>query len=99
MPLGMVFESREPIGTFYWEMENLEKTYITSRILRLQGLEEGLNKGAGCDTFERYIYIHGTNKEDLVGTPASAGCINMKNQDVIDLYNQVAENTLVIIYA
>ena len=46
---------------------------ITTRILRIVGLEHGLNKGEGIDTFERYVYIHGTNKEDRLGQPASSG--------------------------
>ena len=34
---------------------------ITSRILWLAGLEEGVNKGKGVDSYTRYIYIHGTH--------------------------------------
>ncbi|MCG8383841.1 MAG: L,D-transpeptidase [Gammaproteobacteria bacterium] len=70
---------------------------ICSRILWLQGLEEGVNAGAGCDSYTRYIYIHGTADEGLVGQPASIGCIRMRNADVIKLFDQVAEGTLVFI--
>ncbi len=68
---------------------------ITSRILWLDGLEEGINKGKDIDSHTRYIYIHGTNEENLLGKPASHGCIRMGNQAVIDLFEQVATGTLV----
>ena len=61
---------------------------ITTRILWLSGLEEGLNKGKNIDSFKRYIYIHGTSEEGRLGIPSSHGCIRMKNKDVIDLYKE-----------
>ena len=71
---------------------------ITSRILWLSGLESGYNLGNGVDSYRRYIYIHGTDEEGRLGTPASHGCIRMANQDIIDLYAEVAVSTLVYIY-
>lgn len=70
---------------------------VTSRILRLAGLEPGFNQGPGCDSFARYIYIHGTNHEENLGRPNSAGCVNMRNTDIIELYPQVPSDTLVFI--
>lgn len=70
---------------------------ITSRILWLRGLEPGRNQGEGVDSWQRYIYIHGTNEEGLIGRPASHGCIRMKNADVIDLYDKVEVGTRVLI--
>ena len=70
---------------------------ITSRILWLQGEEDGINKGENIDSFKRYIYIHGTSEEGLIGQPASHGCIRLKNKDVIDLYKDDAIGTLVLI--
>ncbi len=70
---------------------------ITSRILWLSGLEAGVNKGADVDSHARYIYIHGTHEEGLVGQPASIGCIRMKNQDVIEVFDYLHESSLVII--
>jgi hypothetical protein len=61
---------------------------ITSRALRLEGMEPGLNKGGNKDTYAREIYIHGTPEEGLIGTPSSHGCIRMKNVDVISLFNK-----------
>ena len=70
---------------------------ITSRILWLDGLEKGLNKGEGIDSFKRYIYIHGTSEEGRLGSPASHGCIRMKNKEVIGLYEKIKIGTLVLI--
>ncbi len=70
---------------------------ITSRILWLEGIEKGINKGDGIDSYERYIYIHGTSEEGLLGKPASHGCIRMSNKDVIDLYKKIEVGTLVLI--
>jgi lipoprotein-anchoring transpeptidase ErfK/SrfK len=63
----------------------------------LDGLEPGLNKGDMVDSYQRFIYIHGTDEEGRLGAPASHGCIRMRNQDVIDLYDRVREDTLVFI--
>ena len=75
---------------------------ITSRILWLTGLEEGLNKslnaqGQCVDSYERYIYIHGTHEEGLIGQAASIGCVRMKNFDVVDLFDKLFVSSLVII--
>ena len=71
--------------------------FVTSRILWLEGLEVGKNKGSGVDSYNRYIYIHGTHEEGLIGQKASHGCIRMFNQDVIYLYDKVEEGTKVLI--
>ncbi|MBU0503678.1 MAG: L,D-transpeptidase [Candidatus Omnitrophota bacterium] len=68
---------------------------ITTRILRLAGFEKGINKGKGIDSFARCIYIHGTPGEDLIGTPASHGCIRMKNRDIIELFDLVKNGIIV----
>ena len=71
---------------------------VTSRILWLDGLEIGRNKGKGIDSRNRYIYIHGTAEEGLIGKPASDGCIRMYNDDVIELFDLVDEKAQVWIY-
>jgi len=91
-PAGMVFRARMPTGRHYAEFEADEMTtddLITSRILWLRGLEPGHNAGGNVDTYRRYIYIHGTRHEDRLGTPASAGCVRMRNTDIVQLYDQV----------
>ena len=69
--------------------------HVTSRILWLDGLEEGKNKGPGVDSRSRYIYIHGTAEEGLLGKPASDGCIRMYNSEVIELFGLVEEKAQV----
>ena len=97
-PAGRVFRDREDTGEDWDHCKNGDNLILT-RILRLEGLEEGINKGAGVDSYERYIYIHGTGREDLIGTPLSHGCVVMRNQDVIRLFDKDGEGTLVYIAA
>lgn len=98
-PPGMVFKSRVPTGRHFSEFTEAEaaRQLITSRILWLRGLEPDLNRGGEVDSYDRYIYIHGTNHEDRLGEPMSAGCIEMRNLDVIDLYEEVRVGDLVFI--
>tara|TARA_B100000676_G_scaffold187413_1_gene184307 strand:+ start:225 stop:758 length:534 start_codon:yes stop_codon:yes gene_type:complete len=77
--------------------EKSEEDIITTRILWLDGLEEGFNKGENFDTYKRYIYIHGTNEEDLIGQKASHGCIRMINSDIIKLCSKNLLNSFVYI--
>jgi hypothetical protein len=93
--VGRVFYG--DIATIYTDETKSKTDDITSRILRLEGLEKDKNKGKGIDSYKRYIYIHGTSEEGRLGTPASHGCIRMKNKDVIDLYKIVEVGTLVLI--
>jgi len=90
-PLGMVFKGRMPIGLKYDECseEEQEKNLITTRILRLQGLEDGVNRGEGIDTYDRYVYIHGTNHEKNLGSPASSGCLQVSNADAVELHDEI----------
>ena len=76
-----------------------DNDYVTTRIMWLDGQEEGKNKGKGVDSYERYIYIHGTHEEGLIGQKASHGCIRMFNSDVIELFNDVKKGTKVFIKA
>ena len=81
-PAGEIFISRVPTGRFGQEGD--EKDHVQTRILWLEGLEP-----ENANTFERYIYIHGTNAESQLGTPASYGCVRMNNDDVCDLFDRV----------
>ena len=98
-PRGMVFRGRIATGKRYWEEsdEEQKRNLITTRILRLRGLEAGHNAGPGVDSFERYIYVHGTNHEDRLGTPASGGCVLLANRDVEELFESVDLGSLVLI--
>jgi hypothetical protein len=90
-PPGVVFKSRVPTGKHFREMapEEQEKNLITTRILWLRGLEPGVNQGGAVDSHARYIYLHGTNHEDKLGTPASGGCIQLNNAEIAALYDEV----------
>lgn len=96
-PAGMVFKGRQPVGAHYSELPAAEqaRNLITSRVLWLAGLEPGHNCGAGVDSYERYIYLHGTNHEDRIGQPFSGGCIELSNRDVIDLFDRMRTDDLV----
>ena len=87
--MGSVFVARKPTGETVppqaWKSAG-KSDRILSRILRLRGLERGRNLGPGVDSFHRYIYLHGTNQEQLLGRPASHGCIRMGNQDIVNLF-------------
>ena len=73
----------------------VKEDVVQSRILWLSGLENNINKGIGVDSFARYIYIHGTPEEWLLGSKASKGCIRMSNEDVIELFSKVHEGMIV----
>lgn len=96
VPLGRIFKGRKDTG-LDWDGKSIEDNLILTRIMRLEGMEEGINRGAGVDSFDRFIYIHGTNREDLVGTPLSHGCLALRNRDVLHLFDTVREGTLVYI--
>ncbi len=99
-PLNAVFVARRPTGEIYTPALGArypERDWILTRILWLTGEESGLNRGGECDTLRRYIYIHGTDREDLIGQPVSHGCIRMKNNDLLELFNLVSNNDAVII--
>lgn len=100
MPVNEVFIGRVPQGSLdeckQREMD-LPDDIIMSRILWLEGMEPGRNQGGYVDTYQRYIYIHGTNHEESIGTPSSIGCIRMCNQDVIELYRQLEIGSEVLI--
>jgi len=71
-----------------------DKNLVLTRILWLDG-EEDRNKTSK----DRYIYIHGTNREDLIGTPTSAGCVCLRNADVMELYDLIPVGTRIEIIA
>lgn len=95
-----VFVGRKATGEIYQcdlRERHPERDWILTRILRLEGIEEGLNKGGDVDTFARLIYIHGSPDDVQMGIPGSHGCIRMRNQDVIALFDQVPSGTAIII--
>ena len=101
LPINAILKGRVwngAIANVITEDIDTDFDHVTSRILWLDGLEIGKNKGSGVDSRSRYIYIHGTAEEGLIGRPASDGCIRMYNNDVIDLFDLVNEKVQVWIY-
>ncbi|MBA3542919.1 MAG: L,D-transpeptidase [Chthoniobacterales bacterium] len=92
LPRGTIFESRLPLAPD--DPPPPTDDLVLSRILWLDGLEEH-----NANTRERFIYIHGTNHEEEIGTPASHGCIRMKNADLIALFDQIPPGAEVVIEA
>lgn len=98
-PLDTIFVGRNPVGRLGKDSSalDLNEDRIIARILWLDGLQPGLNRGGDVDTRQRYIYLHGTDHESLIGRPVSHGCIRMRPVDVADLYERVRVGTLVYI--
>ena len=99
-PVNAVFIARRPTGEIYDDMlaaEQPQRDWILSRIIWLTGMESGRNRGGGCDTLRRYIYIHGCPDCEPMGVPVSHGCIRMRNADVIELFELVEARTRVVI--
>jgi len=84
LPMGAILKSRQFTGNVWDGSSPCDEDLILTRILWLEGLDDG-NK----NTKDRYIYLHGTNQEDLLGTPASHGCIRFSNADIVDLFNRL----------
>ena len=97
LPAGTLFKNRVPTSKIINNIPRDNHDYITSRIIRLSGLEDGFNKGGNVDTFDRYIYIHGTPHVDKIGNPESHGCIRMSDKNVITLYDLIEHKELVLI--
>lgn len=84
---GTVFRSRQPVGQ--WKPgDDISEDLVLTRILRLEGLD-----ARNANTFDRYIYIHGTNDEKRIGQRGSHGCVRLRNDDMIELFDLVAEGT------
>lgn len=101
-PPGIVFKARVATGKHFSELgpDEQQRSLITSRILWLRGLEPGHNAGTAADgtvvdTHDRYVYIHGTNHEDKLGQPFSAGCVHLSNLEMLDLFDRVRSHDLV----
>lgn len=101
-PPGIVFKARVATGRHFREFspEEQERNLITSRILWLRGLEAGVNLGSNAqgevvDTYQRYVYLHGTNHEDRLGTPFSGGCVELGNLAILELFEEVRTRDMV----
>jgi hypothetical protein len=88
-PSGTIFKARKPVGI--WRPgERCDEDLVLTRILRLDGLDP-----ANRNTLQRFIYIHGTNNEAAIGRPAGHGCVRLRNDDMIALYDMMNADDLV----
>jgi L,D-transpeptidase YbiS len=92
LPPDTAFKSRKPVRASAETLKSAD--LVMSRILWLDGLE-----AHNSNTYDRYIYIHGTNQEQAIGEPASHGCVRMKRTDVAQLFDLVEVGTPVVIAA
>lgn len=88
LPEGTVFRARVPVSED-WSAESQEDL-VLSRILWLEGAEE-----KNANTLNRYIYLHGTNQEHLLGTPASHGCIRFGVSEICEVFDELIEGDVV----
>jgi len=94
--VNTVFVSREPTGELYHpELREQfpDRDWILTRILWLSGCEAGRNKGGNVDSYGRYIYIHGGPDDVAMGAPGSRGCVRMRNDDIVELFELVEPET------
>ena len=96
-PWGQVFRGGTPTGQVWKPGQDTKEDLVLTRIFFLEGLERGLNKGGNVDSRARNIYLHGTNNEAVLGTPSSHGCVRLRNDDIILLYDLVPEGTKLLI--
>ena len=92
LPVGTIFKARQPVGLTWQGQPN---AMIVHRILWLEGLEAGLNRGGDVDTFRRFVYIHGFGDELTLGRPQSHGCIHLAAANLMSLYDKLPVGTLV----
>ncbi len=100
-PMNTVFVGRRPTGELYTpelREKHPGRDWILTRILWLSGTETGRNMNGNVDSRERYIYIHGCPADVGVGAPGSRGCIRMRNEQIIELFNRVKVGTRVYIH-
>ena len=92
-PAGTVFKGRQVIG--HTSQPEFADAKITTRILWLEGLEPGFNRGGNVDTHARYVYIHGTGDHESIGRPDSHGCLHLADANLITLFDLLPSGALV----
>ena len=90
---GTVYKGRQAVG--HVSQPELADSKITTRIMWLDGLEPGFNRGGNVDSHSRYIYIHGTADQASIGKPASCGCVHLADNDLVPLFDLLPGGTLV----
>ena len=95
LPMSTVFQGRQPVDRTWYP--GAPGDWIMSRILWLRGTQAGLNSGEGCDSYQRFIYIHATPPDQPMGVPLSHGCIRLSQADMLRLFEQVSVGESVLI--
>ncbi|MSR14604.1 MAG: L,D-transpeptidase [Gammaproteobacteria bacterium] len=94
-----VFVGRQATGEIYSKSfaasQPPNRDWILTRVLWLSGCEPGHNQGGERDSYARYIYIHGTPDDTVLGTSGSRGCVRMRNDAVIELFERVTVGCVV----
>jgi lipoprotein-anchoring transpeptidase ErfK/SrfK len=91
-PLRTVFRGRRPTGEVWTpelHAEHPNRDWMLTRILWLSGCEKGLNRLGPVDTMRRLVYIHGAPDLAEMGVPGSHGCVRMRNEEVVELFDLV----------
>jgi len=91
VPVGGVFYGRRFTGEIL-SVNAPGRDPIVSRIIWLRGLDWTTR-----NAFHRCIYIHGTPQEYSLGKKSSYGCIRMRSNDVVEIFNWVTVGTDVAI--
>lgn len=97
-PANTVFVGRRPTGeTYSLDLAKAfpNRDWILTRILWLSGTEVGLNRLGNVDTMQRYVYIHGSPDSVNMGEIGSHGCVRMRNNDIVELFDLVPVGTTV----
>ncbi|MBI2320214.1 MAG: L,D-transpeptidase [Betaproteobacteria bacterium] len=91
-PVNTVFVRRRPTGEIWTPdlgAKFPDRDWIVTRILWLSGCEPGVNRLGAVDTMRRFIYIHGSPEAVVMGKPGSIGCVRMRNDDIVELFDLV----------
>jgi hypothetical protein len=97
LAVGAVLEERRWKGRIWQPTDRSDADLVLSRVLRLRGLEPGYNLGGNVDSWDRCIYIHGTNDVNDLGRPTSHGCVRLSPTEVVELFDSVAVGCPVLI--
>jgi lipoprotein-anchoring transpeptidase ErfK/SrfK len=98
LPLNSVLVARRPTGEVWTPAlgaQHRSRDWILTRILWVSGVERGVNRLGSVDSMHRFIYIHGTPDTEPMGAPRSHGCIRMRNEDILALFDAVPVGTRV----
>jgi lipoprotein-anchoring transpeptidase ErfK/SrfK len=101
LPVNTVFVGRRPTGEIYapaLRSRHPGRDWILTRILWLSGTEPGNNQNGNVDSRDRYIYIHGCPVDVAIGARGSRGCVRMRNEQILELFNRVSVGTRVHIH-